>query len=508
MKIKILNREIPVDKKFIIIASSSLALLLVIIIGLIVALSPNSKAGDYMKSALETKDIIKVSEVFYEYTDKSERKAIERVVVDYVKTATEMLNEDFTYDVLSSQDLSISEALIKFKTKNFGDIFVMEAGTPSSFMGMFDWSEEIKSAYQDFDAMTNSKIAYYDGIKNIYEAEKTKGVSYYLFAVREFQKVIEKDKFYSAATGKIKECSNAYLDGVIAIAENAFSTEAAINYLNEAITDADTYNIPSAELKIKLESLKNSGETTTLPYIETTTRVGNSGTNYPTKPNTVTTTRPSSGETLEDVKKQRAAEYAEKADAELKKGNVEGAISNIQTAIELNPNGGYQAKLEEYKTYLPFKLYWEDNVLYKDTGTGHGWCAFAQDSGYNNSNDNRHFNNVIGVAVGTKANPSLDVERLYYNLGGKYDTVTGTIFLLEGVKSTDEKGWFQAYGDGKLIYTSSKVTAGVLPQDIRFSVKGVQRLELRFFASLKYDAAWAVPLYGVANLEAKKDIPR
>ena len=84
-----------------------------------------------------------------------------------------------------------------------------------------------------------------------------------------------------------------------------------------------------------------------------------------------------------------------------------------------------------------------------------------------------------------------------YNLQGKYDVVTGKIFLSEADKSTDFTGCFVAYGDGKKIYTSPKVTGGVLPQDIYFEVKDIQTLEIAFFGQGSTD-------FGVSNLVAQK----
>lgn len=69
---------------------------------------------------------------------------------------------------------------------------------------------------------------------------------------------------------------------------------------------------------------------------------------------------------------------------------------------------------------------------------------------------------------------------VYYNLEGKYDTVTGTIFLENRTKNSDKISYFEAYGDGKLIYTSPKMTAGVLPQEISFDISGIQKLTLSF----------------------------
>ena len=86
----------------------------------------------------------------------------------------------------------------------------------------------------------------------------------------------------------------------------------------------------------------------------------------------------------------------------------------------------------------------------------------------------------------------------YYNLEGRYDTVTGTVFLSDSDKDEKDECYFEAYGDGKLLYTSPKISAGFLPQDISFSVSGVQELKIVFKGS---GSGY------VSNLTAQKDFP-
>ena len=90
-------------------------------------------------------------------------------------------------------------------------------------------------------------------------------------------------------------------------------------------------------------------------------------------------------------------------------------------------------------------------------------------------------------------------------MGGKYDTVTGTIFIADTYKSTIQTSYFEAYGDGKLLYTSPKMEKGMLPQDIWFHVTDIQNLEIKFYTRTD-STLWSSEI-GVSNLTAQKDFP-
>lgn len=206
-----------------------------------------------------------------------------------------------------------------------------------------------------------------------------------------------------------------------------------------------------------------------------------------------------------DDKRTSAEEYIQKAEEAFKKGDVNAAIGNAEAAADIYPDGGYESKVEEYKLYLPFALYKEENVLKREDGTGYGLVNFTDGE---KSNDDREFNNIIRVSVADEQETFADIKKFTYNLAGKYDRVTGTIFLLQKYKNYSFSGYFEAYGDGKLLYTSPKITSGVLPQEVNFDVTGVRTLEIIYYG--KYDELDLTyhPQYGIANFEAKKNIPQ
>lgn len=82
-----------------------------------------------------------------------------------------------------------------------------------------------------------------------------------------------------------------------------------------------------------------------------------------------------------------ADSYAQKAEASFKERDVNGAIGNIEVAMQLQPdNADYKTKYDTYQQYLPFYLYDEDNVLYEDeTGDVYGGVVFNETLETNNN---------------------------------------------------------------------------------------------------------------------------
>ena len=159
----------------------------------------------------------------------------------------------------------------------------------------------------------------------------------------------------------------------------------------------------------------------------------------------------------------------------------------------------YKTKYDTYQQYLPFYLYDEDNVLAVEDIDAN-WIHFDTHS---ISNDNKEMLHVI--ALGHNSYETTNIYNIQYNLGGKYDTVTGTIFIADTYKSTIQTSYFEAYGDGKLLYTSPKMEKGMLPQDIWFHVTDIQNLEIKFYTRTD-STLWSSEI-GVSNLTAQKDFP-
>lgn len=205
---------------------------------------------------------------------------------------------------------------------------------------------------------------------------------------------------------------------------------------------------------------------------------------------------------LNEVKKKYASQYAQKAEEYFKAGDVDAAIGSIEAAISIDPEGGYDAKLSEYKLYLPLALYDENNVISK------GYRISFEKSTL--STNNKEYLNCISYRYTKDCDPS----KVSYYLEGKYDTVSGICLSPKVNAEMHRKGtaYFEVYGDGKLLYTSPKVQAESLPFDVSFSVKNVQKLEIKFIGSGSevwgVDSQWYGDYIEICDLTARKNIPQ
>lgn len=198
---------------------------------------------------------------------------------------------------------------------------------------------------------------------------------------------------------------------------------------------------------------------------------------------------------IEEVNKAYAVYYARLAKEAFNSKNAEGAVSNIESALSLDPgNAEYVGLQVEYRKYLPFPLYLEDNML-----------SVKEDPFYRKeevaNNNQTMTNSIMWTPLGS------DYEAVTYSLGGVYDSVSGIIYYREEYKSADYTGYIEAYGDGKLIYTSPVVGKDILPQQINFNVSGIQKLTLRFYGSPNSTAYYDASAFGVSEIIARKDFP-
>lgn len=199
-----------------------------------------------------------------------------------------------------------------------------------------------------------------------------------------------------------------------------------------------------------------------------------------------------------------AQEHAENAKALLISGDISAAVDEMEAAYTVYPSDEYKNKLEEYKLYLPFKLYkkvnaynitedysFDGNLYFDDELVTNNGKTFYRAIQWNNDNND----------------DSASIDAHYY-LEGKYDTVSGTIFLPIDSKGTSFEGWFRVYGDGQLIYTSPKISGDTLPGEISFSVAGIQRMKISFYAQSSGQVGFPGCYFGVENLIAYKNPPK
>lgn len=302
----------------------------------------------------------------------------------------------------------------------------------------------------DWNALKNlldSKGYYCSGVYE-YKTE-----SDYESAIADFSNVIADDSGYDNALTMIGECVDGYIDSTLAAVDESISNgdiSGGIELLNSAKSYLDSCGVDSTEIQQKIDE-------TLVTYADS---------------------------------------YAQKAEASFKEHDVNGAIGNIEVAMRLQPgNADYKTKYDTYQQYLPFYLYDEDNILYEERNNL-GWLENIEFDVERTTNTNKEMKHCIVWDTSNTDDTSYYAE--HYNLGGKYDLVTGTLFLSDLQKDNTNECYFEAYGDGKLLFTSSRISAGFLPEDFSFSVSGIQELKIVFKGA---GAGY------VSNFVAQKDFP-
>lgn len=394
-----------------------------------------------MNAALNGKT---ASEVNYLYSSENDSRTIEK----YDKAINRFLIS--ATDDINAQTFSDEDAVYNYIDEKYGDLIDSDDGDsidPSI-------SEYNATEWENLQNMFCSKLDYYRGISSLEDEEPEVAIDY-------FQRVIDTDECYSQVQDELSKCVDLYVKQTLEEAENLIAdgniTEALdkINQINDYLEEK---GLTSYEVQNKLTETKNS----------------------------------------------YANSYVKKAEECFNAKDADGAIGNMDVAVELSPdNEEFKSKKAEYEAYVPFYLYIEDNCLSTERDEEfYGILEFDQ---YRVSNNNKDMYNSIKWYNNTEgANTSAAVN---YNLDGKYDTVSGTLFLTKDSKDSESKGYFKAYGDGKLIYTSPKMTKDVLPKNISFSVKDVHKLKIKFY-SKEAGGFWSSAVFGVSGLTAQKDFPK
>lgn len=454
--------ETPTPKKDRKKSNKSIALIVaiawVLIIGLVVGVLLSSSAPEReMKKALSEKDYYIVTSTYDNLIVEGERIAAEKVIVDYINDVITDFNSNFsmTVDAEDVNDFAdaIAYEIINYFYNNYGDLFCNSDGF-SGFVTDEYMREnpQIDEALCYLEDIMSSKASYYGGLFSLEDAE-------FMNAIEYFAEVIDEDTFYESAVQK--------------------SEEACDSLINDLMSTADEYMM-KGDYSAAIQLLENAKT-----HLDDT--IAN---------DTIS-------EKLNSVLVKYADEYAQKAATAFKNGDVSTAIGNMEAAIEIYPTAEYESKLQEYKLYLPLALYDLGNMLSR-------------------SSDYRIQSEDEITAVNKKIYSNCLEFRYYdggetsiakYLLEGKYDTVSGVYFSPEYNASMNRTGsvYFEAYGDGKLLYTSPTITAESLPSDFEFSVSGIQKLEIKFIG--KGSSVWGVDAmnYGdyaaISNFIAYKNIP-
>lgn len=462
-----------VNKKVIVLIAIIASMIVVGLIALVAYLSATAPERE-MKKALETNDYYTVMTTYDSLVVDGDRETANQLLNEYINNATDIFNEEFDFnkyeEIFSENTVDYEIAfdelyfstLRDFLSNRFGNMFVSEdsAGLLSADIAIV----EIEDSIYSFEEMIESKESYYSGVflceffEYYVKHSKCEDVGAVGCAIEEFSRVISEDKKYNDSIAKSEEI---YEKGI------TYLIDIANNYINQG------------DYSSAMELLEGDWSIDANDEILI--------------------------EKINSIRKEYAAQYATKAEEEFKNGDINAAIGNIEAAISIYPNGEYEAKLEEYKLYLPLALYNKENFLSYKYGEG----GFSYEESVV-GNDNKRYNNVIIIdSYVAKDYWNSDASDLAYtceyNLDGKYDLVSGIMLLAKDNQNQKYNTYFKAYGDGKLLYTSPSLKSGDLPEEISFNVSGIQKLKFEFYIEISQYNYVSTDMY-IGDLVAQKSI--
>lgn len=431
--------------KFVIVVTS-VSLIILLFISIFTNLN---SAERQMEKALSTKNAYEVNTLYKEaYGNSRKLQKYDEVISHFLD---EVIN-DLNSKVYSNEDLVQNGYTVVNRDleSDWGDLIYSADGSDTIEQSL---SSNNQVKWEELQNIICSRCYYCTGVA--YRDANNSPQD----AIDCFKRVVPSDKYYSTINDEISLCVDMYIDQTLAEAQDMMNK----GDINGALSKVEIIN----------EYLESNG----LSSPETEAKVT-------------------------DIKSKYAEQYAMKAEECFKNKDAKGAIGHIEVSMELQPdNADYKAKYDTYQQYLPYYFYDENNVLMKEKDKGfYGNIHFDKAM---ISNDNQEMSHCLEWYNNNYRDNSYSYDYTYY-LAGKYDTVTGTMFVSEINKSYKGYGKIEVYGDGKLIYTSKTFSAGVLPEDISFNVTGVQKLCISFYAVADERAS---NYFGISNLTAQKDFP-
>lgn len=442
VEVKTASGKLSGKKIGIIAAAGVLAVIIIAVLAFVIS---NASATREFDDALNSGNAYSVNAMYSEsYESNSRKEKYDKAIAQFLEEVKEDLNsKDFDADAVTQAE----ETVTGYVKEQYGTL-ILSDDTPNISQSVSVGNQEL---WDEIMMLIESKTEYCSGLY-AYKTDNN-----YQDAISRFSLVNENDSLFENAKTMIGECADAYINSTLQQVDeyiNNGDLSGGIDLLETTKSWLDENGVNSEEIQTKIS----------------------------------------------EVLVTYAEKYAANAENAFKEHDVNAAIGNIEVAMELQPdNADYKTKYDTYQQYLPFYLYDEDNVLAVEDIDAN-WDHFDTHS---ISNDNSEMLHVI--SLGHNSYETTNIYNIQYNLGGKYDTISGTIFIADTYKSTIQTSYFEAYGDGKLLYTSPKMEKGTLPQDISFNVTDIQNLELKFYTRTD-STLWSSEIC-VSNLTAQKDFP-
>lgn len=442
VEVKTASGKLSGKKIGIIAAAGVLAVIIIAVLAFVIS---NASATREFDDALNSGNAYSVNAMYSEsYESNSRKEKYDKAIAQFLEEVKEDLNsKDFDADAVTQAE----ETVTGYVKEQYGTL-ILSDDTPNISQSVSVGNQEL---WDEIMMLIESKTEYCSGLY-AYKTDNN-----YQDAISRFSLVNENDSLFENAKTMIGECADAYINSTLQQVDeyiNNGDLSGGIDLLETTKSWLDENGVNSEEIQTKIS----------------------------------------------EVLVTYAEKYAANAENAFKEHDVNAAIGNMEVAMGLQPdNADYKTKYDTYQQYLPFYLYDEDNVLAVEDIDAN-WDHFDTHS---ISNDNSEMLHVI--SLGHNSYETTNIYNIQYNLGGKYDTISGTIFIADTYKSTIQTSYFEAYGDGKLLYTSPKMEKGTLPQDISFNVTDIQNLELKFYTRTD-STLWSSEIC-VSNLTAQKDFP-
>lgn len=436
-------------KKIIGIAVSCICIVAMMIAAILIVSNVTSTKD--LEEAIATKDAYNVNYVYSQAYDKeSKLKKYDKIIGNTISEIKDDINNhNFENEALEYG----KDAVWNYCTSSWGTlVFSEESVNIASSI-----SSDNFDSWTELNNLLESKSNYCDGL--YYKADNE-----YDDAIECFSLVMEQDSNYEDAKAKSDECFEEYANAVLKDVDEKISA----GDISGAVLMLKTEKEHMKELGLNSEEIEKRLDSVLLEY---------------------------------------AKSYADKAEAEFKKHDVNAAIGNIEAAMELVPdNADFKTKYNTYKQYLPFALYSKENII--SFTPGEGSFSYKEDM---RANDNTVMKDVLFIDSYVNkdfwhSDASDLATTIIYNLNGKYDVVTGRIFLSQEKKNQAFPSYFEAYGDGKLIYTSPKMKSGELPKRVEINVSDIQKLELRFYVEIA-ELNYVSGEFGISDFIAQKNFP-
>lgn len=348
------------------------------------------------------------------------------------------------------------------------------------------------------------------------EAILVEGIAFYNdgdyeSAIECFAQLPSDSKQYNEAQSMLAKCEDEYSVTVVGKANKYAANdeyETALNLLNNAKELLPNNSIISEAQNTIFKEYKNIIFTNAFSEAEKFVAAGN----YPAGIQAINGaikqigTDDDASAKLQTYMSTYKSIVIENADNALASTGYADAISIINEGLKiLNGDNDLLNKIDEYKTYAPVCLSYDDAYAinkYLRTGiTDNSWLTDNYGTTYTSER----------VICNKDSGLFEDVGTIQYYLSSQYRTLTGTIYIPDISKNVNvesilvKKPYVQIWGDGLLLYELTSLINKDKPVDFCIDISNVEFLEIQIYGSwYRGDGTGLIPMNCVADLAVAK----